>query len=42
MKVTSAIRAAPMPCADDKIICARRHVTTESLLRRTSLDFDTV
>jgi hypothetical protein len=34
VKVTSAIRAAGMPWADSKIICARRQVTTDPLERR--------
>ena len=32
--VTSAIVVGSMPCADSSTICARRHVTIDSLLRR--------
>jgi hypothetical protein len=35
VKVTSAILATGMPCADRSTICARRQVTTEPVPRRT-------
>src|SRR3954454_7838214 len=35
VKVTFAIPAGSMPCADNSTICARRQVTTDPLERRT-------
>jgi hypothetical protein len=35
VKVTFAIAATSMPCADSSTICARRQVTTDPLERRT-------
>jgi hypothetical protein len=35
VNTTSLIAGGDMPCADSNTICARRHVTTEPLVRRT-------